>query len=93
VDIFLFLMFFGGLVVAVFAISVNDEPWAPLLAITGIAFMAVSGLCGYGYISDKHDSDRKFRSMYEIASPCRLHDVDWCDGGECQVVIRCKDGE
>ena len=45
----------------------------------------------FGGMSEKKAAGVKFRSMYEIASPCRLHDVDWCDGGECQVVIRCSD--
>ena len=48
-------------------------------------------LVGYGGFSDRKAAGVKFRSMYEIASPCRLHDVDWCGGGECQVVIRCSD--
>ena len=38
-------------------------------------------------------ADKHFRSMYEIASPCRLVDVHSCADGECEVVIKCKDGE
>lgn len=44
-------------------------------------------------VSRREEADKHFRSKYEIASPCSLVNVNSCSGGECELVIRCKDGE
>jgi hypothetical protein len=64
------------------------------IAAGGGLVLFVSILVGVSDQSSRWElADKHFRSKYEIASPCRLVNVNSCSGGECELVIRCKDGE
>ena len=86
------VLLFLSFAVIVFGFTAAPYDWEDFCLGLFLSLLLVAlSLMFFGGMSEKKAAGVKFRSMYEIASPCRLHDVDWCDGGECQVVIRCSD--
>lgn len=87
-----FIMLMCGLLLLLIgAFTVSGDLEGLWMGASMVLIVSGFSLMVYGDVLEKREAGVKFRSMYEIASPCRLHDVDWCDGGECQVVIRCSE--
>ncbi len=64
------------------------------VAVGGALVLFVSIVVGVSdNVSSREIADKHFRSKYQVYSPCQLVNVNSCAGGECEIVIRCKDGE